>query len=55
MTNKYLRGQRVIVSNTEIAIYLYTESDGRIWVRRQNGIDCWFSPDNIKPLPGGQL
>ena len=58
----YLIGQRVLLGTTEIGTIVKPErndlpnSDIQVWVMSPSkGYPSYYSVDNIKPLPNGQL
>ena len=51
----YLLGQRVIVHGGEIVIVIRYDNHNNVWTRNLDGVDRWYAPENVKPLPGGQL
>jgi hypothetical protein len=60
---RYLLGQRVIVNGVEIGTVVRKPEIARepmawpeaVWVQRIDGWASAYSPDNVKPLPNGQL
>jgi hypothetical protein len=54
---KYLVGQRVIVNNDTIATVIDPPDKWRhdVWVRLPDGVTRYYSVDNVRPLPNGQL
>jgi hypothetical protein len=51
----YLLGQRVIVHGGEIVIVIRYGDHSNVWTRNLDGVVRWYAPENVKPLPGGQL
>jgi hypothetical protein len=51
----YLLGQRVIVHKEEIVWVIGYDNHSNIWTKNFEGITRWYTPENVKPLPGRQL
>lgn len=54
----YFQGQRLIYSSCAIVHFLewrYHPAGDRVRVRDIKGVEMDVSPQNLKPLPGGQL
>lgn len=58
LMDRYLMGQRVILNNTEIGTIVPPETSYSkgVWVRSPSkGYASCYAPENVKPLPNGQL